>query len=112
MFELREFLMRFYDGILDLLIDIGSTLARCLGLITELFQLVDALTYRRVIGRLLQCFSGLIGSLIQLLNMALDIAWQAVTRALASPTGLLNRLLDLTDSLLYFIGLHHDRTPV
>jgi hypothetical protein len=50
MFKLGELLMRFYDGILELLINIGSALARCLGLITELLQLVDTLTYRRFIG--------------------------------------------------------------
>ena len=37
MFQLCEFLMRFIDGILDLLIDIGSAIAGCLGLITQLF---------------------------------------------------------------------------
>jgi hypothetical protein len=61
---------------------------------------------------LLQCFGCLIGLLIQLLDTALDIAGYAVTRAIASLTGLLYRLFDLTDTLLNFIGLHHDRTPV
>ena len=55
--------MRFIDGILDLLINIGCTIAGRLGLITQLFQLIDKLTNRSVIRRLLQCFSGLIGTL-------------------------------------------------
>lgn len=45
MFKLGEFLVRLHDSVFEILIDIGRIFAGCLGLVTQLLQLIDALAY-------------------------------------------------------------------
>jgi hypothetical protein len=106
MLEVGQFAVRLHYRILDAHIHIAGALARILGTIAYLLQIVNALAQLAFILRL----HGLVrlsGFLVQLLHAILQVGRHAAGR-LTSLCRLMNGLFDVLEALLNFSGLHHD----